>query len=319
MAPRVSVLLPVRNGLPFLRASLQSVLAQSFADFELLVLNDRSTDGSEAAARMVNDPRVRVIGTEGRGLAHALNVGLAEAAGAYIARHDADDLSHPERLARQIAFLDTYTRVDVLATRVHFIDADGAPIVTPWTAAVAAQWDAALAPDAIANLLPLTCCLVHGTVMARRDVLVEAGGYREDLPVAQDYDLWLRLLPRQRFARLPERLYSFRLHPGQASRAEADRQRREAVRAKLRYVARRYGCLQGSRAWIADEGPGAAIYRELLPEAGWIEVGAHDAWDIAIFTDFSTLDARMSAVDARGWPSHTSRVGNFLLRGRRAA
>ena len=317
--PRISVILPVRNGLPFLEAAIASVLAQSFADFELLVIDDGSTDGSAGVARAFGDPRLRVVAVEGRGLARALNVGLAEAAGEFVARQDADDVSHPQRFARQVAFLDANPRVGLLATRTAFVDAEGAPADTPWTRAVHGQWDAALAPDAIAALMPLTCCIVHGTVMARREALGAVRGYREDLPVAQDYDLWLRLLPHHQFAKLPEPLYTFRLHGAQTSADSHAEQRRQAIAAKLRYlrgVIHRAGLV---RAWIVDDTPGAAHYRAMLAEAGMVEVAEDAPWDVAIVTDFAHLDERLSHVEARVQPAPTIRTGNFLLRHRMAA
>lgn len=317
--PRISVLLPVRNGKPFLEAAIASVLAQSLADFELLVIDNGSTDGSGGAALAFGDPRIRLVTAEGRGLARALNIGLAEAAGEFVARQDADDVSHPERLARQAAFLDANPSVDVLATRAAFVDDRGAPADTAWTRAVGRQWDAALAPDAIARLMPLTCCLVHGTVMARRAALRAVRGYREDLPVAQDYDLWLRLLPRHQFAKLPEPLYTFRLHGAQMSAAAHAEQRRQAIAAKLRYlrgVIHRAGLL---RAWIVDDTPGAAHYRAMLAEAGMVEVAEDAPWDVAIVTDFARLDERLSDVEGRVRPAATIRTGNFLLRHRMAA
>lgn len=312
-APRVSVLLPVRNGLPFLPDAMASILSQTCRDFELLVVNDGSSDGSDEAVRATGDPRVRLLAAPGRGLARALNIGLAEARGQYVARHDADDLSHPERLERQLAFLDAHGDVDVLASRVAFIDADGAPVRSAWTEAVQDQWDRALTPDAIARLMPRTCCVVHGSVMARRDALGAVGGYSEQLGVAQDYDLWLRMLPRHRFARLPEPLYTFRIHSDQVSTQAAAEQRRQSIAAKLRYL-RRTASLPGvARVWLVDEGSGADLYRDLLAP-GFVEVGEYGGWDVAVFTDFASLDARIGVVQARECQANTFRIGNFLVR-----
>ncbi len=313
-APRISVLLPVRDGLPFLDAAIASVLAQFFTDFELLVIDDGSRDGSAAAARAFRDPRIRVLAAGGHGMAHALNVGLAEAMGDLVARQDADDLSHPDRFARQVAFFDAHPDVDVLATCADFVGGEGSPVDTPWTRAVRAQWDAALTPDAIARLMPLTCCFVHGTVMIRRAALAEVGGYRAELPVTQDYDLWLRLLPAHRFAKLPDALYTFRLHGAQASTVKLAEQRRQAVAAKLRYLRRVTGRGGPLRAWIVDRTAGTDHYRAALGEAGLVEVGDDGPWDVAIVTDFSRVDESLDRIASTLGPASTRRVGNFLLR-----
>src|SRR5688572_9425286 len=116
MTPRVSVLLPVRNGLPWLGAALQSLAAQTFADFEILALEDGSTDGTRECLDAWPDDRLRVIPTGGVGIAAALNIGLAEAAAPLVARQDADDLSAAERLQSQVEYLRVHSDVGVLAT-----------------------------------------------------------------------------------------------------------------------------------------------------------------------------------------------------------
>lgn len=311
-APRVSVLLPVRNGLPHLRAALRSALAQSFASIEVIVIDDASVDGSGRVAEDAGDPRVRVLSGGGRGVAHALNAGLTAARGEFIARQDADDLSEPNRITRLVDYLDRHAEVAVVASRVSFIDAAGRPLETTWTRAVREQWDLARTPEDIAALMPLTCCLVHGSVMARRATLLECGGYDERLPVAQDYDLWLRLLPEQRFARLDERLYRFRIHPKQISAGRGALQAEHAVAAKLRYLARVAPVPVSARVRIFGTGAGAVTYRRALAASPWALAGPGERWDIAVFTEFDRMDADMSdAARAVGHPLR--RIGNFLV------
>lgn len=311
-APRLSVLLPVRNGLPHLRAALHSVLTQSFAGIEVIVIDDASVDGSGRVAEDAGDPRVRVLSGGGLGIAHALNLGLAAARGEFIARQDADDLSAPDRMARLAVYLDDHPDVAVVASRVAYIDDAGCPVSTPWTRAVADQWDRARTPEEIGTLMPLTCCLVHGSVMARRSALMARGGYDERRPVAQDYDLWLRLLPEHRFARLDEPLYRFRIHPKQISASHGLAQAEHAVAAKLRYLARVAPVPVPARVRIFGNGTGADIYRRALAASRWALAGPRERWDAAVFTDFNRLDADMhdaAAHDAR----HLRRIGNFLV------
>lgn len=317
--PIVSVLLPVRNGGAYLRDAVESVLSQDFPALELLVIDDGSTDGAVEPLRAHRDPRLRFLSSSVRGLSAALNLGLAASAGVYVARQDADDLSLPGRLRKQAACLDTNTDIDIVATRVEFIDGTGGACRTAWTDAVDREWDRALTPSSIAALLPLTCCLIHGSVMARREVLMRVGGYRDDMTVAQDYDLWLRLLPEHRFAKLAERLYAFRLHDRQVSATKREQQSKAAIDIKLRHLRRVMGVPNLVCTVIFGFGRGADLYRRALSGHNMVEVDADDRWDVGIFTDFATLDAEIARVEAAMQSPAAIRVGNFLIRLRRAA
>lgn len=309
MTPAVSVLLPVRNGLPYLEAALASVLAQRFTDFELLIVDDGSTDGTRDLLRELTDPRVRLFTTGGAGLAAALNLGLAQARGAYLARHDADDWSAPERLERQWQWLERHRDIDVLATAASFADAQGAPVDSAWTRAVHAQWDAALTPDAIAALMPLTCCLFHATVMARTDVLRAAGGYDQATVPAEDYDLWLRLLPRHRFARLPERLYTVRTYSESFSARRRDDQLARVIEAKLRALRRWYPSLPSpARLALPFDDRGAAVFRDRGPALGFVPVANDVVADVVAVTDFRALERE--AARLTGYAP----VGNLFVR-----
>ncbi len=309
---RVSVILPVRDGLPHLHGALRSVLAQSFTAIEVILIDDGSMDGSGRVGLDSGDARVRVIPGGGLGIAHALNLGLAAAKGEFIARQDADDLSAPDRIARLAGYLDDHPEVAVVASQVDFIDDAGRPVHTPWTRAVAAHWDRARTPEEIGTLMPLTCCLVHGSVMARRSALLARGGYDERLPVAQDYDLWLRLLPEHRFAKLDECLYSFRIHPQQISASHGRAQAEQAVAAKLRYLARVAPVPAAARVRIFGTGAGADTYRRALAASPWALARRRERWDIAVFTEFNRLDADMHNAAAQV-ARPLRRIGNFLI------
>jgi hypothetical protein len=266
---RVSVLLPVKNGLPYLHEALASLVAQTHPDLEILVIDDGSTDGGPQEVITQAMSHVRVIKSSGQGVAAALNAGLRAATGSFIARQDADDWSHPERLARQFEYLSQHPEIDVLATCAEFVDREGRPVETSWTNSVRREQDAAQTPDAVAALLPSGPALVHGSIMARRDALREAGGYRSQAVYAEDYDLWLRLLPRARFAKLPVRLYTYRLHDVTVSQQYRDIQLRSSIRAKLEYLQRRFSHLattQGARMVLAGETRDAGAYREIAQD-----------------------------------------------------
>lgn len=307
--PLVSVLLPVRNGMPWLPAALESVLRQTLRDLEVIVLEDGSTDGTAEALAACRDERVRVITTGGVGIAAALNLGLDAARGRYVARQDADDESLPQRLARQAACLDARRDIDVVATVADYMDLDGRPLDNEWVRTVRRQQDVARTPEAIAALMPVTCCITHGSVMARAEVLRGAGGYRPGFVPAEDYDLWLRLLPRHRFMKLDEALYRYRVRPGSASAHQTEL----AILAKLEHLLRVHPALGGGTLATLGTLRGDAFYRAAAPVVG-LRVGeVREPWDVLVVTDLARLDDfrdRLSLDD----PARFARVGNCFVR-----
>lgn len=230
--PKVSVLLPVWNAERYLAGAIQSVLAQSFADFELLIVDDGSTDGSGALIRRYRDRRIRRIENEKNlGVTRSLNLGLEQARGRYLARMDADDLCAPERLERQVAFLDAHPQVALVAIRARRIDAVGAEI---------GIIDTPSDGETLRRQLRRRNCIVHGSVMMRAEAVRALGGYDESMERAEDYDLWLRLSERHPIAALPDLLYDWRKHDGGVWRRHPEQQNQVAERARL--AARRRWC-----------------------------------------------------------------------------
>ncbi|MGH8975927.1 MAG: glycosyltransferase, partial [Acidimicrobiia bacterium] len=216
--PPVSVVMPVRNGARDLDEALASMLSQTFEDFELIAVDDHSTDETPVRLRRATgeDPRVRSIASPGHGFVAAVSAGVAASGGEWIARMDADDRSHPDRLARQMAHLHDHAEVDVLGTSVRVIDAGGNAAGT-----IRYPLDHAL----IALSLRANTALHHGTVIVRRAALASAGGYRPESFPAEDYDLWCRLvIAGARLANLDEPLYDYRLSAGGVSRTVNERQ-----------------------------------------------------------------------------------------------
>jgi glycosyltransferase involved in cell wall biosynthesis len=205
ITPRISVVLAVRNGERHLAQSVRSVLDQRFTDFELIVVDDGSTDATpHILAGLQNaDARVAVVRQENRGLAASLNRGIAMARGAYIARQDADDISLADRFDRQAAYLDRNPSIAAVGSSAEVIDRSGAAV---------GAISALRGPDAVRRgLLTLRSTPVHGSMLMRASVVREAGGYREAFPVCQDYDLWLRLSQRFAIDNIAEVLYQWRL------------------------------------------------------------------------------------------------------------
>ena len=266
---RVSVLMPLKNGLPHLHDAMASLIAQTYPDVEILVIDDGSEDGGPEEIQGRALSHVRVVASNGQGIAAALNTGLKLATGEFVARHDADDWSHPERIERQIEYLSRHPEIDVLVTCAEFVDVEGRPAENTWTSRVRRHDDAVQTPDDLARLLPRSCAIHHATLMARRDVLRAAGGYRSAFVAAQEYDLSLRLLPEARFAKLPVRLYTYRLHERQTTQQQQDQQRRALIRSKLEYVIRREPRLAaGARLVLAADARGAEVHREVGREIG---------------------------------------------------
>jgi glycosyltransferase involved in cell wall biosynthesis len=270
--PRLSVLLPVRDAAPWLPATLASLARQTCRDFEVVAVDDGSRDRSlalleRAAAR---DPRVRVIATPPRGLPAALNTALAAARGVLVARHDADDLAHRERLALQVAHLARHPGTAVVGTRLRLFPAGAYGIgMRRWVA-----WhNALLTHEAMAAEALVDSVLAHGTACARRGALESVGGWAER-GWAEDMDLWLRLLEAgHRFAKLDRVLYAWRQHPGSATRRDP-RYARPRMDA-LRLEALRRGLLRGAeQVTLVAVGEALVRWSGLLGGAG-LAVRAH--------------------------------------------
>ncbi len=222
--PTLSVLFPVYNAGRHLRNALQSVLDQSFDDFEVIAINDGSTDGSERVLREFRDPRIRVLSQENRGLVGTLNRGIAESRGTLIARMDQDDRSEPDRFAKQIAFLAEHPHVGLVGTTAYIMnEQDAVTGINPCL----------LRDDELKLQLLYQTPFVHGSVMLRRSILKDLPPpfYRFEAGNAEDFDFWSRLAEITNFANLAEPLYGWRNNPTGMSNSGAIRQRQFANRA----------------------------------------------------------------------------------------
>jgi glycosyltransferase involved in cell wall biosynthesis len=215
---KISVVMSVHNGAASLAATLESIFAQTETDFELIVIDDASTDDSPAILGRYadRDTRMRVVRyDENRGLTRSLIAGCAAARGTYIARHDAGDLSLPTRFAREAALLDaTLLDPNVLAFVACWTEFVGPELEHLY---VAKGTGRANAPtnviDATAERAMLDGPAHHGCVMFRRDAYERAGGYRSEFYYGQDWDLWYRLAAVGKFQMVPEVLYRARVVP----------------------------------------------------------------------------------------------------------
>ncbi|WP_263831186.1 glycosyltransferase family 2 protein [Salinibacter sp.] len=225
--PLISVILPVYNGRPYLQEAIQSILNQMFEDFEFIIINDGSKDGSKEVLEEFaeHDHRIRVVHQKNQGITPSLNRGLKLARGRCIARMDADDISHPERFARQIDFLESNPDVGILGTQIRQVDADGNP---------SSQWVLPTDPDLIGWQLLFSTCLCHPTVMIRHSLLDNLGGYAEWATHAEDYELWTRAVLKSRLANLPDTLHMLRRHDDSITATKREEQLRVCRRATAR-------------------------------------------------------------------------------------
>lgn len=218
--PRVSVILSVFNNQRWVESAVRSVLAQTFADFELICVDDGSTDRSAAILERLasEDARIRIIAQPNGGVASAGNAGLFAARGDLIARLDSDDIALPERLAKQVAFMDAYPNVALLGTDYALIDDAGRFL----TIHHQPQDNSTLQDWLLSGLIPIA----HTSCMYRRDPAIRIGGYDFDFQSAEDLDLYLRLGEIGAIACLSEVLTHYRQHEESISERKQDLQMR---------------------------------------------------------------------------------------------
>lgn len=234
--PRVSVLLPVRNGQRTLPAALRSVQRQEGVSWECICVDDNSTDGTWQLLQQFAcaDPRFRVFPSPGKGIVAALQFGLAHCRGALVARMDADDAMHPQRLLRQAQALDAEPSLAGVGCRVR---AFPAPHIRLGFRRYVRWLDGLETPELVARERFIECPVLHPTMMFRRSTL-ERHAYR-DTVWPEDYDLILRLLESgEKLANLPQRLHFWRVHASKASLTDARYSQQQFARCKAYYLAR---------------------------------------------------------------------------------
>lgn len=233
--PRVSFVIPAYNAEPYLRPALQSVRDQTYADFEAVVIDDGSTDGTNAIIRefVDADSRFRLLAKPNTGLIDSLNRGLAEARGELIARFDADDICRPERLAVQMAYLDANPNCIAVGSGITVIDEEGRTLREIQPAAMR------VAPPIDGNFPPTSLLLTHPTVTFRKSAVVRSGGYSAAYEAAEDYELWLRIRALGDIVELPQALIYYRQHGASVSSRKLQLQRLSCLKADVAIFLRR--------------------------------------------------------------------------------
>ena len=228
--PKVSVIMPAYNAQAYIKEAMDSILEQSFSDLELIVINDCSADGTEAVIQSYSDPRIVYLKNEkNSGVAVTLNRGLAVARGEYIARMDSDDISMPERLEKQVRFLDTHPDYAICGSSLRIFGQGRREGAFPYP-----ETDG----DIRANMV-FNSPFAHPSIMMRGEMLNQCGRYYDvKFEKAEDYELWCRLLEQGRGYNFPQPLLRYRHHGKQIRTANAAEQKEAVLRLRRRTVER---------------------------------------------------------------------------------
>jgi len=215
--PVVSILLPMKNAARYIQATIQSLLNQSFLDFEIIVINDGSDDGCEALVESFDDKRIKVFQGKSNGISAALNLALSLAKGRYVCRCDADDLYPVDRLKSQVGWLESHANYIAVAGKFSSMDEQGNVIAEFNTGSEAC--------DLTAELLRGVTRTHLGAFLIKREILAQLKGFREYFVTAEDIDLQLRLGELGRVAYIPENMYFYRIHNSSITHVQSSNKR----------------------------------------------------------------------------------------------
>lgn len=235
----VSVILPVFNGERFIQEAIASILSQSFTDWELIVVDDASTDRSASLVQATADARITLLHNDvNRGVVESLNRGIDHSRGTYICRMDCDDIAMPDRIEKQVRFMEDHPAHAVVGCNIHLIDERGTVIgekTFPRTS------------EEIRRSLFIHNPFAHGGVMIRKRVLDYVGGYDVRFLHNEDYDLWLRIGARYPMANLSEQLLKRRIHAASITSAKET----ELTRYRVRTLSHAIRCYYGNpMLWV---------------------------------------------------------------------
>ena len=222
----------VHNQAEFLETAIESILKQKFTNFELIIINDASDKKTTRLLKQIKDKRVRLFHNQKRlGLAKSLNRALSKAQGQYIARMDADDVAFKNKLKSQLKYLASHPDAAGCGTAATLINNKGEKIGTKQYPQNYHQ---------IKKVIMRFSPFIHPTIMLRREVIDELGGYDERLNGAEDYDLWLRLVAKYPMANLPGVLFQYRVNPRGVSWKSLKHTELQALRARIKAL-KEYG------------------------------------------------------------------------------
>ncbi len=293
--PKVTVLMPAYNAGKYIGEAIRSVLEQSFKDFELLIVNDGSTDNTEKIVRAFKDPRIVLINQDNKGVASALNAGLSIARADYIARFDADDVCYPNRLKIQYDFITTYPEYSVIGSAADYMDADGHYIFT--------HHPQGHLNEEIQQLKYSVCPFIHSCVFYKKEIIVNNGGYNEHAYTYEDHFLWVNILKNQKACNLSQTLIKVRLNP-------------ESVTIEEKWHTRKFRSIKYAtlKRRSITEAEGLELYRiSRKQNSAKIKEGAYHALCCKKFLldNYQPEKARSNVV--RAITLHPLRFDNYLL------
>jgi glycosyltransferase involved in cell wall biosynthesis len=204
-SPKISVLMSVHNGAKYLKESIKSILNQTFSDFEFIIVNDASTDNSLEIIKSFSDSRIVILNNpENLGLTKSLNIGLKQASGKYIARLDADDLSFPDRLEKQLSFMEKNIDISLIGSWAKIIDNKGQFIKNNYS-------------SSDSNFLKFQISfiknpLIHSSIFFKKEILKEIKQYDENFIYAQDFSFYSKVIKRYKISVIPQTLIEYRNH-----------------------------------------------------------------------------------------------------------
>lgn len=230
MYSKVSVIMSVYNGERFLSESIESILNQTFNDFELVIINDGSTDNTEKILESYNDSRIKVFNQKNVGLTKSLNKAIKLSRGEYIARMDADDCALPERFQKQVNFLDVHTDIGMIGTQNMVIDEQGKVI---------GKKRYPVSDNELRKVLIKYNPFLHASVMIKKEVFETVGLYNENKIRGQDYELWFRIAKHFKLANIQENLMLQRWRGDNTSLLNENEQYRISVNTRLEVINRK--------------------------------------------------------------------------------
>jgi glycosyltransferase involved in cell wall biosynthesis len=299
--PHVSVVLAVHNGEAYVAEAVQSVLAQDYEDFELVVVDDGSTDGTLAMVQSFHDPRIHVLRSSANsGLAAALNLGVAESRGQYIARQDDDDISVPGRLSQLCQYLDAHPECVLVGSQLAAFCSQTEDDGIRAKALDFERWFSDTTGIIGTDTMLRGNQLLNGTTMYRRAAWEAAGGYNPEFELAQDYDFNLRMMMQGELFKIAAKLYRYRVHPGQVSIVRHERQRYFDALAKIDWCLRQGILAQQQPCRIWGAGSGGAHMLAACRDRSITVVEALDSDPLKLGTAFEDVVVRHpESVDLR--------------------
>ena len=212
--PELSIIMPVYNSVKYVAEAVNSLLSQSFTNFELIIINDASTDGSDNILKNFRDSRIKLLNNnQNRGIVYSRNRGLAEARGKFIAQFDSDDVAMPDKFEKQMNFLKKNPGYGMVGSWVRMIDGDGKLMKE--------KWKLPAKPELIPAIMLFRNYFVQSTIVVRREAIPK-GGYKTGYDVVEDYQMWIDIAKNYKTWNLPEYLVNYRVHGTSATNSNTE-------------------------------------------------------------------------------------------------